>query len=79
MQGKIDENGALWIMRAGEWRKQMCPFAADQASCSGRWCPLFGEPEKLSIPLTSLSLCHKMLSFEVFTDERNPPEKEKTA
>lgn len=59
-----------------------CPF--DRTEC-GDWCPLFGEPYPhterrypcdaldLSIRLTGktvLSLCHKTLIFDEFTDER---------
>jgi hypothetical protein len=59
-----------------------CPF--DRTEC-GDWCPLFGEPYPhterrnpfsaldLSTELTgktALSLCHKTLIFDEFTDER---------
>jgi hypothetical protein len=44
---RINKRGFLSIQRAGEWREQCCPFAANEgrepAHC-GDWCPLFAEP-----------------------------------
>ena len=79
MKGKIWINGHLMILRGREMSPQNCPYAP--ATC-GDWCPLFGEPYPhtcarsaldLSTELTgktALSLCHKTLIFDEFTDER---------
>ena len=48
MEGKIDKNGWLQIIRAGKFTKQACPFDTGAvnggSSDCGHWCPLFGEP-----------------------------------
>ena len=79
MKGKIWIDGHLMILRGREMSPQNCPYAP--ATC-GDWCPLFGEPYPhtcarsaldLSTELTgktALSLCHKTLIFDEFTDER---------
>ena len=78
MKGKIDK-ASLWIMRGGEFKRQMCPFVQDSGlefppqPCGG-WCPLFGEPIHSSFPspgVVSLEICGgKTLRFDEFTDER---------
>ena len=46
----IDEVGNLSLERAGEMKKQYCPFTDD--ACCGDSCPHFVEPEKGVITLT---------------------------
>ncbi len=42
MKIKITDVGALQILRAGEWKAQICPFMGLNESC-GDWCPHFQE------------------------------------
>jgi hypothetical protein len=86
MKGKIDENGWLWIERAGKLKKQLCPFSNGgdwEASCGdwcpweascGDWCPMFGDPYRYTlekgIPATAIDICQAVLVFEEFEDER---------
>jgi hypothetical protein len=73
MKGKIDENGWLWIERAGEMKAQECPCAPESSRC-GDWCPLFGEPYRYTLekgtPATAIDICQAVLVFEEFEDER---------
>jgi hypothetical protein len=46
----IDEVGNLSLERAGEMKKQYCPFTDD--ACCGDWCPHFGEPDGGTIVLS---------------------------
>jgi len=85
MKGKIDKDGVLFIERAGKMRAVTCPihnpnFSDSEVVCGDR-CAMFGEPEKVdtsqviagTLIISSgsrLSLCHKELVFEEFTDER---------
>lgn len=41
---KIDKDGHLWVLRAGKWKCQTCPYSREQenAEC-GDWCPLFSK------------------------------------
>ena len=59
---------------------QICPFIHPldnfELLC-GDWCPLFGEPTQyysdgvvVANGKTLLTLCHKTLVFDEFTDER---------
>ena len=70
MKGKIDEDGNLYIERAGKMKQQFCPF--DVKPC-GDWCPLFGEPEaEFGTKSVILHICKdKMLFLDEFTDERD--------
>ena len=85
MKGKIWIDGHLMILRGREMSPQNCPYAQAIGTTCGDWCPLFGEPYPhterrnhfnaldLSTELTgktALSLCHKTLIFDEFTDER---------
>lgn len=79
MKGMINEAGVLHIERkrdnnclSGSLIPARCPF--DRTEC-GDWCPLFGEPYpptecRNPFSFASLSLCHKTLIFDEFTDER---------
>ena len=82
MKGKIWIDGHLMILRGREMSPQNCPYAQRHTPC-GDWCPLFSEPyphtERANPGLdrrmvetgqTALSLCHKTLIFDEFTDER---------
>lgn len=72
MKGKITKRGDFYIERPGKMVVQICPFALDEyrghTTC-GDWCPLFGEPERHP-KYTYLILCHRMIEFAEFTDER---------
>jgi len=84
MKGKIWIDGHLMILRGREMSPQNCPYAQRHTPC-GDWCPLFGEPyphteranptngldrRMVETGHTALSLCHKTLIFDEFTDER---------
>jgi hypothetical protein len=77
MKGKIDNNGWLRIERGGKEKLQECPFTQKTFQVNdltirepcGDWCPLFDEPEKRP-KCTYLILCHRMIEFAEFTDER---------
>ncbi len=43
MKAKIDNDGILFMERAGIMKKQFCPWTTDGATC-GDWCPKFIEP-----------------------------------
>jgi hypothetical protein len=78
MDGRIDQNGILYIERRGKSTRQICPFT-HEAFCSHH-CPLFGEPEtdfsyegpnEVEI---RLQLCHHtVLYFQKFSDDREKP------
>ena len=84
MDGKIDNEGYLWILRGKQGKPQDCPFdTSDSARACGDWCPLFGEPEPEYSPEVDdddgmheqtggvlLTLCHKTLVFDTLVDER---------
>ena len=80
MEGKIDKNGWLQIIRAGKLTKQACPFDTGAvnggSSDCGHWCPLFGEPRKHLQSdnkgiVWTLDICQeRTLLFDKFTDER---------
>lgn len=42
MEIKIDEEGLLYVKRAGKWKGQVCPYHQTIQGC-GDWCPLFLE------------------------------------
>lgn len=45
MNGKISNNGWLYIERAGKMKMCSCPFSTPDESgplSCGDWCPLFG-------------------------------------
>ena len=82
MKGRIDICGNLYIERA-VMKAQFCPV--QRLYKCGDWCPLFGEPyphteranptngldrRMVETGHTALSLCHKTLIFDEFTDER---------
>ena len=84
MKGKIWIDGHLMILRGREMSPQNCPYAQRHTPC-GDWCPLFGEPyphteranptngldrRMVETGHAALSLCHKTLIFDEFTDER---------
>ena len=43
MKARIDENGNLEIERARAWKMQPCPWAPNDVTLCGDWCPLFNE------------------------------------
>lgn len=52
MKAKIDDGGALYLERDGEFKEQLCPF--QQAAFCGDWCPLFAVYNP-----NTISLCKK--------------------
>lgn len=73
MEGKINKNGYLSIMRGGKIKAQDCPYTSVQGEelCScGDWCPLFREPNVNASGFASLTICNAILSFDKFSDER---------
>jgi hypothetical protein len=81
MKFKINENGVLSILRAGQWVNQQCPFDAYQATgmanCTHN-CPHFGEPEVVTLGPTphrgwQLHLCHGTVLFGELIDQRGEP------
>lgn len=86
MNGKIDEQGCLWIERGGVWQKQYCMFFTlpdgyEEPKMCGHNCPLFGEPKEPSLCVyvkdqwkegIAIDICQgRQLIFEQFTDERS--------
>lgn len=76
MQGKIDENGNLLILRGGKWKSQYCPKRLGRCNDG---CPKFGEPytafvtnlEGERIDGVALKLCENdRLFFTQFLDAR---------
>jgi len=76
MKIKIDRYGNLHIDRAGQMKRQYCPFVpsnvdGEQPPCGG-WCPHFMEPHR-SEGFVHLDLCFGTVwsvKIENFTDER---------
>ena len=77
MEGKIDKQGNLWILRGGVLKQQWCPKKTE-GPCGG-WCPKFGEPYRSyilgnmgdEIHGASLGLCERdQLFFTELEDER---------
>ena len=71
MKIKIDEDGWLWLERAGKMKSQFC-IHCDGDRC-GDWCPAFGEP--YGTETIHLYLCREVggalqCKPEDFTDER---------
>jgi hypothetical protein len=81
MEGKINKEGQLEIIKGGQILLQFCPFTKDFCSED---CALFGEPvpelgsyydknndvDYKETGKIELELCHKTLIFDKFTDER---------
>jgi len=44
MKIKINAVGRLFIKRGSEYKKQYCPFCAEEQFC-GDWCPLFNDSD----------------------------------
>lgn len=76
MNGKIDKDGYLYIVRGNKLSIAGCPFVLTptcHVKC-GDWCALFGEPERnydcKKNYFHRLELCKKTLIFKEFIDER---------
>jgi hypothetical protein len=76
MQGKIDENGNLLILRRDKWKSQYCPKRLGRCNDG---CPKFGEPYSAIITNlkgeeihgVALKLCENdRLFFTQFKDDR---------
>ncbi len=80
MKGKINNEGELYIERAGRMVSQLCPYRSSAPHTCGDWCPLFGEPSREYICTimgqdcfsknTTLNLCNKKMTLTEFKDER---------
>lgn len=82
MRGSISREGWLWLQRIdGEVSKpQLCPFALEDATCCGDWCPHFSEPYERASQLPEsdsgdrelvIDICHgKQLVFSELRDDR---------
>jgi hypothetical protein len=58
----LDKHGKLLIERAGNLKFQSCPRITTEGKwiICGDWCPLFGEPEEVSlitISFIKLEIC----------------------
>lgn len=77
LQGEINKNGVLSILRKGILKPQSCclSLTSDKEGhtlnllCSDS-CPLFGEPTRNDENII-VSLCHKLLIFSKLEDLRN--------
>ena len=71
MEGLINPNGVLLILRENEWKPQICPFSYSHRKC-GDECPHFGKPPFLnSLGETRITICQgRVLFFEKFEDFR---------
>ena len=71
MLGKITDTGYLEIYRGRAFKGQGCPKTQDAKDC-GDWCPLFGEPVKVTGPGTTASklrICDStILDFHTLED-----------
>ena len=83
MKGKINNEGKLYIERAGVMKQQLCPNSFSEAVpyMCGDWCPMFGEPSREYMCTimgqdcfsknTTLTICNnKTITFTEFKDER---------
>ena len=71
MEGLINPNGVLVILRGNEWKPQICPFNYSYRKC-GDECPHFGDPAfSASFLETRINVCQgRVLFFEKFEDLR---------
>ena len=71
MEGLINPNGVLVILRGNEWKPQICPFSYSHRKC-GDECPHFGKPHfPNSLEETRITICQgRVLFFEKFEDFR---------
>lgn len=73
MHGKIGTDGHLHLLRAGRFKRQLCPYTAN--AC-GDWCPLFYElVQRGEGPVTDLHeaiICcgQPMTSIVIDADDR---------
>lgn len=68
MEAKINNMGNLLIKRAGKFKSQYCPYAANEVDTAcGDWCPKFGEDQVLF--LTSIGACG--ITYTLVEDERS--------
>jgi hypothetical protein len=70
MKIKIDNEGCLWIERAGKMKAQICPYDENWTGC-GDWCPLFDDSD-ITDPQEGLGLClcHNNFPNATVIDER---------
>jgi len=67
MNGKLDENGSLIVMRGERWKQMQCPYRPRPC---GDDCPMFTEPNAEKSGYVFLNVCHALLVFDEFTDRR---------
>lgn len=79
MKAKISFMGEFFVYRGDGYKKQFCPFTAENDAYCGDWCPQFGEPvEKRKVnkgktvkKYWELEICFgKKLVLEELIDER---------
>ena len=71
MNGYVDNYGALFLKRGGEFKVMKCPFSSGEEgglwagpSVCGDGCPLFGEPTPVGTNGgIELRLCKRVLVF----------------
>ena len=69
MEGRINKIGCLEIKRKDIFIAVSCFRNRNLPFCR-QACALFGEPRTINDGSVHLSLCHKVLVFESFEDER---------
>jgi hypothetical protein len=71
MEIMINENGRLFVKRAGYYKKQSCPRLEENVAC-GDWCPLFSEPKGMCDKLynTQINICDGKVPFGKIIDKR---------
>jgi len=52
MNGKINTNGQLSIIRGEKYKPAYCPLYSSESTC-GDWCPLFREPYNKTVSISS--------------------------
>jgi len=82
MDGKIDSNGCLRILRGNKYKLQRCIRDGEnfKYKICGDGCPLFGDPtfekRKSLRNMARLPICVTTFFFDNFVDERIKPQKE---
>jgi len=73
LNGRLDEDGRLLILRHKTYTHQYCIYANNGrfGKFCGDWCPQFGEPDIKNKCTIHLKICqNRILEFSNFEDER---------
>ena len=76
IEGKLDEDGCLFVLRAVTLKHQYCPLTVNKGmhDYCGDWCSLFGEPQSYNKGVRLDLHCAKtagiVWTFDKFRDER---------